>query len=144
MSLLLCPAIHAQAPDVTQVQTQGDAPLLIDGHPTFPIGFMSGPPAGAITPGGQNAMAVLEREGYTYQLWYCRPHEWGPRKEAELDELLRDANREGMHVAISIADLAHIKRGDDAAAAELKRVVLKYRNQPSLLFYEGVDEPQWG
>ena len=149
LSLCLAMAAHAQAPSaqaphVTRVKTQPDAAFVIDDVPTFPIGFTSGPPTGASTPQGGNPMATLRQEGYTFQLWYCPHRAWGPAKEAELDALFQHANREGMHVVISIADLQHIQSGDAAGTAELKRVIEKYRNQPALLFWKGEDEPQWG
>jgi hypothetical protein len=136
----------AQAhPDhVTDVQTQPDGPFLVDGAPTFPIGFTGGPPTGAATPWGQNAMAYLGREGHVFQLWYCPRHKWGPEKEAELDALVQEADKEGMHVVISIDDLQHIKPGDTASIAELKRVLKKYHDHPSIFFWKGDDEPQWG
>jgi hypothetical protein len=129
---------------VTDVQTQPDGPFLINAAPTFPIGFTNGPPTGTATPDGSNAMAYLRREGYTFQLWYCPKHAWGPASEAELDALLREANVQGMHVVISIDDLQHIQADDAAHVAELKRVVKKYHDNPAILFWKGTDEPQWG
>jgi hypothetical protein len=135
---------QANSDRATHVQTRPAGPFLFDDVATFPIGFTKGPPTGATTPDGQNAMATLRKEAYTFQLWYCPHHQWGKEKEEELDALFREANRLGMHVVISIADLQHIKVGDAAATAELKRVVMKYRDEPSLLFWKGEDEPQWG
>ena len=129
---------------VSHVQTQPDAAFLVDAAPTFPIGFTGGPPTGAAAPNGTNAMTYLSRERFTFQLWYCPPRKWGSAKEAELDDLLREANKQGMHVAISIADLQHIKAGDAEHLAELQRVVKKYRDNPALFFWKGTDEPQWG
>ena len=129
---------------VSHVQTQPDATFLVDGAPTFPIGFTGGPPTGAAAPNQINAMTYLSRERFTFQLWYCPPHKWGSAKEAELDDLLREANKQGMHVAISIADLQHIKTGDAEHLDELQRVVKKYRDNPALFFWKGTDEPQWG
>lgn len=144
VSVLAAVAADAPAAKATRVQTQPDESFLVIGAPTFPIGFTSGPPNGAATPQGENAKSYLRREGYTFQLWYCRDRAWGPEKEAELDALLREANAEGMHVVISIADLQHIKAGDTARTAELQRVVKKYRDNPALFFWKGTDEPQWG
>lgn len=136
--------VQPKLEQVTHVQTQPDAAFIINDVPTFPIGFTQGPPTGTSTPNGQNAMAYLHREGYTFQLWYCPKNAWGPEKEAQLDALFREANQQGMHVVISIAELQHIKPDETAKIAELKRVVTKYRNEPALLFWKGEDEPQWG
>ena len=129
---------------VTDVQTQPDGPFLVNGAPTFPIGITGGPPTGAATPWGQNAMAYLASEGHVFQLWYCPRHKWGPEKEAELDALVKEADKEGLHIVISIDDFQHIKSGDTTHIAELKRVVEKYRDHPSIFFWKGADEPQWG
>lgn len=145
LSPCLCLAGAGPLPNqVTDVKTQPDGPFLVDSAPTFPIGFTAGPPTGMATPDGKNAMAYLRREGYTFQLWYCPKNTWGPQKEAQLDDLLREANAQGMHVVISIDDLQHIPAGDTAKIAELRRVVKKYRDNPAVLFWKGDDEPQWG
>ena len=128
----------------THVQTHPDEAFVVNGVPTFPIGFTSGPPTGTATPGGENAKSYLRHEAYTFQLWYCPHRAWGPQKEAELDALLREANQYGMHVVISIADLQHTKPTDTALATELQRVVKKYRDNPAVFFWKGEDEPQWG
>ena len=142
---LVMPSV-AQSPDsqILQVKTQPDGPFLVDAAPTFPIGFTGGPPTGAATPGGLNAMTDLSHGRFTFQLWYCPPRTWGAAKEAELDALLHEANQQGMRVAISIADLQHFKANDTARLAELERVVTKYRDNPALFFWKGTDEPQWG
>jgi hypothetical protein len=142
--LISCLAVAEDKPQVTRVQTQPDAAFIVNGAPTFPIGFTSGPPNGAATPAGENAKAYLRREGYTFQLWYCPKRAWGPEKEAELDALLREAAQYGQHVVISIADLQHTKPTDTALLAELQRVVKKYRDNPAVFFWKGEDEPQWG
>ena len=137
-------AADQSSAQVTRVQTHAREAFIVNGAPTFPIGFTSGPPTGSATPGGENAMSYLHREGHTFQLWYCRDRAWGPEKEAELDALLREANDQGMHVVISISDLQHIKPTDSARVAELERVVKKYRDNPAVFFWKGADEPQWG
>lgn len=129
---------------VTYVQTRPDEAFVVNGAPTFPIGFTSGPPTGTATPGGENAKRYLLREGHMFQLWYCPRRAWGPEKEAELDALLREAGEEGMRVVISIADLQHTKPTESEKVAELQRVVKKYRDNPALFFWKGEDEPQWG
>jgi hypothetical protein len=141
---LVSGAAQSLSSHVTDIQTQPDGPFLVDSVPTFPIGFTGGPPAGMTTPRGVNGMADLVREGFTFQLWYCPKHAWGPAKEAELDALLREANAHGMHVVISIDDLQHILPSDTEHIAELKRVLTKYHDNPAIFFWKGTDEPQWG
>lgn len=148
-NLMLCLLLSfgcaaAAGAQVMDVRTQPDGPFLVDGAPTFPIGFTGGPPTDAATPDGQNAMAYLKREGHVFQLWYCPKNHWGPQAEADLDALLREADKEGMRVVISIDDLQHITSDDTAKIAELQRVVKKYRDDPAVFFWKGADEPQWG
>jgi hypothetical protein len=144
LSVLTATGTDLPSTQVTRVQTPAGEAFIVNGAPTFPIGFTSGPPTGAATPSGENAMSYLRREGHMFQLWYCRDRAWGPEKEAELDTLLGEANQQGMHVVISISDLQHIKPTDTARLAELDRVIKKYRDNPAVFFWKGTDEPQWG
>ena len=129
---------------VLHVQARTDRRIFVNGGPVFPIGFTMGPPTGTDAPDGQNAMQKLVREGHVFQLWYCPPRHWGPAREAQLDALLREADQQGMKMVISIADLQKIAPGDTVKAAELERVVRKYRDNPAIVFWKGDDEPQWG
>jgi hypothetical protein len=145
--LLLLPAlVFAQAPltSVTRVTTRPDGRFFVDGSPVFPIGFTQGPPADAKNPTGANGMAVLRREGFTFQQWQCPKGHWGPAKEAELDALIKAADREGQHVVVWIGDLEGVQPSDTARYAEQRRVIEKYRNDPAIFLWKGIDEPQWG
>ena len=126
------------------VQLTPDERFVVDGAVTFPIGYTSGPVLGALSPSGNDALAELKKEGYVFQLWYCPPRQWGHEQEGILDALLEHSLREGTRVVISIADLQSIRPNEQSKVAELRRVVMKYRNHPSLLFWKGEDEPQWG
>jgi hypothetical protein len=132
-----------QLRQITRVGSAADGRFLINDAPAFPIGFTLGPPTGATSADGTNAMEELKREGFVFQQWICPKKAWGREREAQLDALLEEANHQGLHVAISIADLQQVEDTDTARLAELKRVVTKYRNHPALLLWKGVDEPQW-
>jgi hypothetical protein len=145
--ILLVPALAlAQAPltSVTRVTTEPDGRIFVDGKPVFPIGFTQGPPADAKDPSGANGMAALRREGFTFQQWQCPKGKWGPAKEAELDGLIKAADREGERIVIWIGDLENVQPSDTTKYAELRRVINKYRNDPAIFLWKGVDEPQWG
>jgi hypothetical protein len=145
--LVLVPALaNAQAPltSITRVTTEPDGRFFVDGKPVFPIGFTQGPGADAQDPGGGNGMAVLRREGFTFQQWQCPKGKWGPAKEAELDALIKAAEREGQRIVIWIGDLEDVQRSDTPKFAELQRVIKKYRNDAAIFLWKGVDEPQWG
>lgn len=142
---LLCRAqLKGPLTAVSHVRTEPDGRFFVDGTPVFPIGFTQGPPTGAVAANGLNAMQELHNEGgFTFQQWLCPKGAWGPAKEAELDALMKEADREGMHVAPSIADLTNLDPSDSAHLAELNRVIKKYRDDPALFLWKGVDEPQW-
>jgi len=137
-------ALPASAQDVQHVTLTPDGRFVVDGAATFPVGYTSGPVLGSLSPAHNTALAELKKEGYVFQLWYCPPQQWGPERESYLDALLQHSLEQGTRVVISIHDLQAIKPGETAKAAELRRVVMKYRNHPSLLFWKGQDEPEWG
>jgi hypothetical protein len=132
------------AQDVRHVALSSDGRFVIDGAATFPIGYTSGPALGAPSPNGTDGLAELKKEGSVFQLWYCPPRQWGKEQESILDALMQQSLRAGTRMVISIDDLQAIKPNESAKLAELRRVVMKYRNHPSLLFWKGKDEPQWG
>jgi hypothetical protein len=138
---VLSPAI---AQNVQHVTMTSDGRFIMDGAATFPVGYTSGPVLGSRSPANNDALAELKKEGYVFQLWYCPPRQWGPERESYLDALLQHSLEQGTRVVISIADLQHTKPTEPTKIAELRRVVEKYRNHPSLLFWKGEDEPQWG
>ncbi len=113
------------------------AALQIGGKPVFPIGFTTAPP-----PEG-DGYRTLAQNGTVFNR--CGTGgKWGPDHEALLDKMLAHAAASGMLCAIWIPDLAVIKPGDAGREAELRRVVMKYRNHPALAFWKGADEPEWG
>ncbi|HZL25644.1 MAG TPA: hypothetical protein VFC39_03850 [Acidobacteriaceae bacterium] len=144
LSLAAAAQTNQQLTGVTRVRTEPDGRIFANDVPVFPIGFTQGPAAGATTPDGLNGMAKLRSEGFTFQQWQCPPKAWGPEREAQLDALLAEANKHGMHIVVAIADLQHVMPTDTAKVAELKRVLKKYRDNPAIILWKGEDEPQWG
>jgi hypothetical protein len=132
------------ADGVQQVRLAPDGRFFVNEAATFPIGYTSGPILGGLAPSGRNALTELKSEGDVFQLWYCPPGAWGKEREAQLDTLIAQSERAGTRLVISIHDLQAIKPAEQAKAAELRRVVTKYRNSSALLFWKGEDEPQWG
>jgi hypothetical protein len=119
-----------------------DDRIFVNGQPTFTIGYTIGPPLGAKTPDGRNALAELKKQGTIWQR--VDGGRWNPEREARVDKILQESAEQGTYAAISISDLQAIRADDTAKIAELKRVVEKYRNHPALLFWKGRDEPEWG
>ena len=117
--------------------------LYRDGTPVFPIGFTTAPPPDGRAPSGRSAWAELAANGTVFnRCGTLSP--WGPEAELELDRMLERARQDGMFCAIYIPDLGAIPADDSPKAAELRRVVGKYRKHPALAFWKGADEPEWG
>ncbi len=142
LSVVAWPGFAADA--LQHVRLGADGRFFINDAAVFPIGYAAGPPVGALAPDGKPALEELRREGYIFQRWACPAGKWGPESEQQLDALLAESNRLGTKVVISIRDLQHVKPGEQAKIAELRRVVTKYRNNPAIVFWLALDEPQWG
>jgi hypothetical protein len=143
LSLSVLASTGAAADEIQRVRLGSDGRFFVNDAAIFPVGYTSGPTLGALSPSGRDGLAELKREGYVFQLWYCPPGTWGRDKEAQLDALVAQSERQGTRLVISIHDLQAIKPAEQAKIAELRRVVAKYRNSPALLFWKGEDEPQW-
>jgi len=103
----------------------------------FPIGFTKAPPPDGKTPAGAGAYQELVRLGYVF-------HRLGGKgvTEAEIDHSMDRSAAEGMHVALYLPQVTG--PANAAAEAELRRLVMKYRNHPALTYWKGDDEPEWG
>lgn len=114
------------------------------GKPVFPIGFITGPPAGSKTPSGQDAYAELKSNGTVF-LWagVFQKTKWDPESEADLDRMMALCAKHGLLTAISISPLEAIGPQDRQKADELRRVVKKYSQYPALGFWKAKDEPAW-
>lgn len=118
--------------------------ILVDGKPAFPIGFMWGPPPESRTPSGRDAYQELKTNGTVWQLvGPTRNQTWDPEAEAKLDRILELSAKAGLLTGISIYQLQTIQPGDQKKAAELRRVVEKYKGSPSVAFWKALDEPAW-
>ena len=136
-------AISADRP--MQVRVAPGGQFLVDDKLVFPIGFTTGPPAGAKTPNGSNAFAELAKNGFVFFQWLSRQKPWGPVPQEEVDVLMEEANRNGIKIAPSLPYvLTTIHPGDEQKRALLEQIVRHYRDNPALFLWKGADEPQWG
>lgn len=127
------------------VSVAPDYVVTIGGKHVFPIGFITGPPAGSKTPSGRDAYEELKSNGTVF-LWAGVFHsqKWDAESEAKLDRMLALCAKHGLLAAISIFPLEAIGPNDQQHADELRRVVKKYKQNPALGFWKAKDEPAWG
>lgn len=141
LCLLLAVGVKAQAAKIT---VGPHNVILVDGLPAFPIGFTKGPPPDGKTPWGTGAYEELKTNGVVFQRVGPRPGKWGPAAQATMDHILMRSGETGFLSAIYIPGLEKIGPNASKKAAELSRVVERYRNNPGLGFWKAADEPEWG
>ena len=128
----------------TKVSFTPDGILLIDGRPTFPIGFTMPPPPDGRTPTGRNGIDELHDAGATFLRTGVMAAPWDEaafeREKAWMDA----AARNGMHCLVSLREAGSIKGGDAANEAKLRRIVTTFKDHPAMGAWKGVDEPDWG
>jgi hypothetical protein len=134
--------VAAQGPINVRIGSAGQ--FVVDGKAVFPIGFTTGPPVGGNTPDGTNGFAELAKNGFVFFQWLSHQQPWGPGPEAQLDSLMKEANQYGIKIAPSVASLADVTAADQERMGQLESVVKRYRDNPSMFLWKGVDEPQWG
>src|SRR5579864_5836381 len=100
---MLAPAADS-AEHAVEVRIGTGGQLLVEGRKVFPIGFTTGPPTGAKTPNGNNAFAELAKNGFVFFQWLSRQKPWGPGPQAEVDELMQEADRNGVKIAPSLGN----------------------------------------
>lgn len=144
MVLFVLPLAQAAAQGPIKVRIGTSGRFVVDGKPVFPIGFTTGPPVGANTPDGNNAFAELAKNGFVFFQWLSHQQPWGPGPQAQLDSLMKEANQYGIKIAPSVAALTAITPADEEKIAQLDGVIERYRDNPAMFLWKGVDEPQWG
>lgn len=144
--IILCMSgLKAESADrPIQVRIGAWGQFVVNGQDVFPIGFTSGPPIGAKAPDGNDGFAELAKNGFVFFQWLTRGRPWGPETQADLDSLMQAANQNGIKIAVSIRDLSKIAPGDEQKISALGKVVQRYRDNPAMFLWKGVDEPQWG
>src|SRR5581483_874836 len=103
----------------------------------FPIGLTKAPPPDGKTPTGGDAYREVVRNGFVFQRLGGKGV-----TEAEIDHTMERSAETGMRVALYLPQVT--APADAAAEAELRRLVMKYRNHPALAYWKGDDEPEWG
>jgi hypothetical protein len=143
MTRLACFLLLA-ADAVGQVGIGPDRIIYVRGKPVFPIGFTRAPAPGAKTSDGRDAYSELSRNGFVFHRSGPAPSQWNADAETQLDRILDASARAGIGVAITLPGYQALGPEDREKAAELRRVVEKYRDHPGLFCWKGEDEPEWG
>lgn len=129
------------APPAAQPRVADGTPV-VGGRRTFVLGVSLGPPLGATTPAGADALDTLVQGGITM-------FRVDPSASAWSDEAIGEALRWnaavaalGAHTWVSLRELGHAVP-DTPTALMLRRVVEALRGSPGLGIWRGIDEPWW-
>jgi hypothetical protein len=118
--------------------------LVVEGRKLFPLVLSDGPPLGAKTPQGEDALAVLAAGGANF-LRVGR-HEWSSgsidQQVAGVRELLDAAAAHGLHCWLRLGTVPNLP-GRELAAREqlLTHIVGQLKDHPALGAWKGIDEP---
>jgi hypothetical protein len=118
--------------------------LLVEGRKLFPLILSDGPPLGAKTPDGEDALAVLAAGGANF-LRVGR-HQWSAgsidQQISGVRELLDAAAAHGLHCWLQLGTVPNLPaRGLAARQQLLTRIVGQLKNHPALGAWKGIDEP---
>lgn len=143
LSLLIAGAAHcASAGNVVTINS--DNVTVINGRKVFPIGFTLGPPAEGKTPDGKNGLQELADAGGVFIRTGARHQDWNESIITNEALLEQAAAEHGLLCWVNLYDLASIKTKGKKREATLREVVERFKDNPGLGFWKGVDEPEWG
>lgn len=133
------PAVVAGTPNVT---ISDDGRLLIDGQPTFFIGFAPGPPIDFKTPEGRSGWAEMAEGGMSVVRGVNPGKEWTDESIAAFRHYLDAASRHGVYVWPFLHELVSLQK--PGMREKLERFIRAYKDHPAVLFWKSADEPEWG
>lgn len=118
--------------------------LIVKGQKVFPLVLSDGPPLGAKTPAGEDALAVLAAGGANF-LRVGR-HEWSAgsidQEIAGVREVLDAAAAHGLHCWLQLGNTPDLPaRGLAAREQLLTRIAGRLKDHPALGAWKGIDEP---
>lgn len=128
----------------TVVVDHATGALVVDGRPVFPLVLSDGPPLGATTPDGEDALAVLAAVGANF-LRVGRS-DWSAdsvdQQIAGVRELLDAAAAHGLHCWLQLGNAPNLPSRAPAAREQLlTTIVEQLKTHPALGAWKGVDEP---
>ena len=128
----------------SRVTIDPDGALLINGAAVFPIGFTMPPPPDGRAPDGKNAIQELSDAGATFLRTGAVGGPWTDATIAKEQQWEDAAARYGLHCWVFLRELGSLDSTTGERADRLRRVILKFKDNPGLGVWKGVDEPQWG
>jgi hypothetical protein len=118
--------------------------LVVAGQKVFPIVLSNGPPLGAKTPAGEDALAVLAAGGASFVR--VGEADWNAgtvdQQIAAVREVLDAAAAHGLHCWLQLGDVPDLSaRGLAAKEQLLTQIVGQLKDHPALGAWKGIDEP---
>jgi hypothetical protein len=139
------PALLVRANKVTLDE---NSVLEIDGKKTFVLSVSLPPPPGAKSPDGQDAFAVLRKDGLTFSR--IRPtvdvnpdEQWTEAGIRSIKPWLDDAAKHGIYCWVTLGKLPAINPKKPENEKLLRMAIEMYRDHPALGCWKGFDEPAW-
>lgn len=120
-----------------------DNVLVVNGRKVFPIGFTLGPPVDGKTPAGKNGMQELADAGGLFIRTGAIHENWAESTIAAEEKWEAAAASHGLYCWVNLRDLAKVGPHDTKREALLRRVINEFKDNPGLLLWKGVDEPEW-
>lgn len=118
--------------------------LVVQGGRVFPLVLSNGPPLGAKTPDGEDALAVLAAGGANFiragrPIWSSESID---QQIAAVREVLDAAAAHGLHCWLQLGNVPDLStRGLAAKEQLLTQIVGQLKDHPALGAWKGIDEP---
>ncbi len=141
----LAAGAEAQSQSDTKAAKVGftsDGRLLINGEPTFFIGFAAGPPIDLKTPEGGDGWAEMAAGGMRVVRGDTGVKPGTPGYADSLGKYLDVAHAHGVYVWPFLQKMAQVRTPADRD--RLEKLVMRFRNHPGIMFWKSEDEPEWG
>jgi len=135
---LLCRSLWS----ASQASITGDGRLLVDGIPTFFIGFNPGPPLDLKTPEGRDGWAEMAAGGMAAVRGGTHRVAWTDEEVGKFGAYLDQAAAHGVHVFPMLRELVELQH--EGRREQLTAFIERYRNHPAVLLWKSADEPEWG
>ena len=118
--------------------------LVVEGRKVFPLVLSNGPPLGAKTPGGEDALAALAAGGASFIR--VGRSDWSPatidQQIAAVREELDAAAAHGLRCWLQLGNVPDLAaRGLAAKEQLLTQIVGQLKDHPALGAWKGIDEP---
>jgi hypothetical protein len=122
-----------------------DGVTVLNGRPTFPIGFTLGPPPDGLTPTGRDGYEELREAGAIFiRTGPSSDSSWTDQYIKKEKQIQDAAAKAGLMCLPWLKELSSVEAGDNEQEAKLRRVIHLFKDHPGLGCWKGADEPEWG